>query len=109
MVGDGFRSATMQAAWRPEEESDDQASAATMQAAWRPEEESEHLPWHRKPEHQINSSTDAIADWPRQHPMTVQISGPDGPIWSAAGRPIGFPGGSTPPREHGLVGQRWCI
>ena len=36
MVGDGFRSATMQAAWRPEEESDDQASAATMQAAWRP-------------------------------------------------------------------------
>ena len=36
MVGDGFRSATMQAAWRPEEESDDQASVATMQAACRP-------------------------------------------------------------------------
>jgi hypothetical protein len=39
MVGDWLRPATMQAAWRPEEELDNRLRPATMQAAWRAEEE----------------------------------------------------------------------
>jgi hypothetical protein len=39
MVGDCVRPATMQPAWRAEEELDNRLESATMQPAWRAEEE----------------------------------------------------------------------
>jgi hypothetical protein len=65
MVGDWFRPATMQPAWRAEEESDNRFESATMQPAWRPDH-------HDKTAGDRNRSGVKPAD-------DVQVSAPDEP------------------------------
>jgi hypothetical protein len=99
MVGDSFRRATIQPAWRAGEESDNRFQSATIQPAWRV---GERLDNRIKPICDANPNGPATPDdraGPRAEP----------PMWSGEDAGRTFQRGSTPSLKHGLVVARWWI